>query len=280
VVMCQTGGDSTAGATTVAAATGTGDTSTAPAAPAPKKGKGKGKGKGKNKKAKKPKTQATESSGTSSTESSGTSSSSGEAAASSQEGPTVTTNVVTDQATNCAAAGIGFLWCAAKSKCLQAWVEPCPQFGTIAQSPIKVTPVNQPANTVFQPQVPVGGAPAPAPAPVPIYAPIAVVTGIGRVPGTPLIYPGGAGPIVLGGQADAFGCAATSGYSWCATLGQCLRPFETACPAAAIAVVAPPAVIGPIGGQRDAHGCVTGGGYTWCQSLASCVRIWETPCQA
>ena len=36
---------------------------------------------------------------------------------------------------------------------------------------------------------------------------------------------------VLGGDADAHGCAVSAGYSWCASAGACVRPWETPCAA-------------------------------------------------
>lgn len=32
------------------------------------------------------------------------------------------------------------------------------------------------------------------------------------------------------GAPDAHGCYPSAGYTWCASLGQCIRPFEQTCP--------------------------------------------------
>jgi len=78
-----------------------------------------------------------------------------------------------------------------------------------------------------------------------------------------------AGLAPIGGQRDAGGCATGGGYSFCASLNKCVRPWETPCPAGGT-----PAV----GGQTDNGGCLTGAGYSFCASLGRCVRPWETPC--
>jgi len=44
---------------------------------------------------------------------------------------------------------------------------------------------------------------------------------------------------------DNHGCIGSAGYSWCASLNECLRPFETTCP--------PP--------SHDAHGCPAGAAF-------------------
>merc|ERR1712238_652403 len=36
---------------------------------------------------------------------------------------------------------------------------------------------------------------------------------------------------IRGGDSDEYGCISSAGYSWCASLSTCLRPFETNCPA-------------------------------------------------
>ena len=34
----------------------------------------------------------------------------------------------------------------------------------------------------------------------------------------------------LGGDRDTYGCISAAGYSWCETLGHCVREWEAACP--------------------------------------------------
>lgn len=70
----------------------------------------------------------------------------------------------------------------------------------------------------------------------------------------------------VGGQQDAHGCLTGAGYTWCESLGKCVRPWEEQCPPASI------------GGEKDAHGCLIGAGETWCATLGKCIRAWEEPC--
>lgn len=35
---------------------------------------------------------------------------------------------------------------------------------------------------------------------------------------------------VVGNDRDAYGCISSAGYSWCSSLNQCIRPWETTCP--------------------------------------------------
>ena len=78
-------------------------------------------------------------------------------------------------------------------------------------------------------------------------------------------------PVVVGGQTDSHGCSIDGGYTWCDSLKQCARPWETPC-------LASQNVVQPIVGAPDVHGCATSGGYQWCDPLQQCVRSWETPC--
>eukprot|EP00966_Prymnesium_polylepis_P270740 6254762-Prymnesium_polylepis.1 len=39
--------------------------------------------------------------------------------------------------------------------------------------------------------------------------------------------------VVTGGDRTPEGCIPSAGYSFCDTLGECVRPWETPCPAAA-----------------------------------------------
>jgi len=71
----------------------------------------------------------------------------------------------------------------------------------------------------------------------------------------------------MGGELDVNGCMASAGYSWCDSLSQCIRSWETTCPSAAM-----------LGGDVDDNGCTTAAGYSWCESLSQCIRSWETDC--
>merc|ERR1712086_664187 len=68
-----------------------------------------------------------------------------------------------------------------------------------------------------------------------------------------------------GADSDEHGCKASAGYTWCASKGKCIRPFEEAC-----AVAAGPAptgaMRGAVGADSDEHGCKASAGYTWCAS--------------
>lgn len=72
---------------------------------------------------------------------------------------------------------------------------------------------------------------------------------------------------IAGNDKDKHGCIGSAGYSWCPTLGECIQEFDTPCPKDPIA-----------GNDRDEHGCIGSAGYTWCPALGGCVRDWETPC--
>ena len=86
---------------------------------------------------------------------------------------------------------------------------------------------------------------------------------------------------LLGGDEDEHGCIGSAGYSWCETLGECIRPWETECPECITVedcgLGAARCVDGKCS-QYDEHGCVPDGGYTWCESLQECIRPWETEC--
>jgi hypothetical protein len=82
----------------------------------------------------------------------------------------------------------------------------------------------------------------------------------------------------IGGQRDEFGCLTPAGYSWCESLQECIRPFETTCPTTTtttITTTTPPIIIG---GERDEYGCLIPAGFSWCESLQQCIRPFETPC--
>lgn len=54
---------------------------------------------------------------------------------------------------------------------------------------------------------------------------------------------------IVGGDKDIHGCIGSAGYTWCASLNQCIRSWETTCPAP----VACPAVYQPVCGRPN--GC-------------------------
>ncbi len=68
-------------------------------------------------------------------------------------------------------------------------------------------------------------------------------------------------------QYDEHGCVPDGGYSWCESLGQCIRPWETECPSGQM-----------VGNDSDEHGCIGSAGYSWCEPLQQCIRPWETNC--
>merc|ERR1719329_495059 len=93
---------------------------------------------------------------------------------------------------------------------------------------------------------------------------------------------------LVGGDRDAHGCIGSAGYSWCASLSDCIRPWEhnltsehdmtnlcgdNSFAASASAVTAE--TRGPLGGDSDAHGCTASAGYRWCASMSECIRPWE-----
>ncbi len=74
-----------------------------------------------------------------------------------------------------------------------------------------------------------------------------------------------------GGDTDEHGCKASAGYTWCETLKECIKSWETDCP--------PAEGPGPeTGGDTDEHGCKASAGYVWCEPLKECVQPWETDC--
>ena len=112
--------------------------------------------------------------------------------------------------------------------------------------------------------------------------------------------------VIVGNDSDSHGCIGSAGYSWCAELGKCIRPWETNCTAAvacpADAKLCPDGTSvgrhgpdcafdpcpstnqsspsGPIvGNDSDAHGCKGSAGYMWCDAKSECIRPWETPCE-
>ncbi len=80
------------------------------------------------------------------------------------------------------------------------------------------------------------------------------------------------GDVKVGGDTDEHGCKESAGYTWCESLQECIKSWETDCP---------PSVEGPgpqIGGDSDEHGCIASAGYVWCEPLQECVQPWETDC--
>lgn len=301
--MSQTGDNAAPTSTAVASGASSGEASSSPPAPASGKGKGKGNKKNKGKKGKKGKKTAAPApapASTSSSESSTESSSmegttySPTPAVPQQPGIPVTVNVVTDtsQDTSCASAGVGALWCASKQKCLRAWEEACPDYGSAPESPlaVKQTTAIQPVGTLTVGTNPTTGIyPGPA-----IYPPAAVVTAAPLYPtfatGPVAVYPQGAPyPVPISAPIYPYPAPATPVLYPAATAANVYRPAATVYPTVYPAVypaVAPATVYpvapapGTIGGQVDAGGCYTGAGYSYCAALARCVRPWETPCPA
>jgi len=87
----------------------------------------------------------------------------------------------------------------------------------------------------------------------------------------PVTPPGPIPQPIAGGDADVYGCRASAGYSYCATLGRCIFVNEV-CPSGP----EPGPVPLPIpGGDADVYGCRASAGYTYCPSLGRCTRFNE-----
>ena len=90
--------------------------------------------------------------------------------------------------------------------------------------------------------------------------------------------------ILLGNDRDEHGCIASAGYSWCESLNQCHRPWETRCddngdePEGLAVDIASEDHFAVLGNDRDEYGCNRSAGFTWCDVSKSCHRTWETPC--
>jgi len=64
----------------------------------------------------------------------------------------------------------------------------------------------------------------------------------------------------------AHNCNKSTGYStWCESLGECIRDWETTCPPSE-------------GGDRDKHGCIGSAGETWCKAKNKGICSWEENC--
>ena len=97
----------------------------------------------------------------------------------------------------------------------------------------------------------------------------------------------GAAPALIGGPEADHGCVTGGGYSWCDSLGACLRPWEKKCPETGDLDASPEEEDGDddeadgaavYGGDRDANDCCISCGYSWCESSGKCVRAWEEVC--
>ena len=77
-------------------------------------------------------------------------------------------------------------------------------------------------------------------------------------------------PPMPGSDADAHGCMASAGYSWCEAKGKCIRSWEENC------TVAPQIA----GNGTDSHGCKGSEGYTWCEAKKRCLNILIENCTA
>jgi len=78
-----------------------------------------------------------------------------------------------------------------------------------------------------------------------------------------------------GSERDSHGCISSAGYTWCAELNQCVRPWETNCTFESTAGTGDDMMPGS---DRDSHGCIGSAGYTWCEAKQVCIRSWEEDC--
>ena len=99
-----------------------------------------------------------------------------------------------------------------------------------------------------------------------------ILSGVGTPTEDPTTAPTALEP-PRGGNVDENGCISSAGYSWCPSLDECIRSFETDCPSAA-------PTDSPIlpGSDRDENGCIPSAGYSWCDPLKECIKSWETDC--
>jgi polar amino acid transport system substrate-binding protein len=80
-----------------------------------------------------------------------------------------------------------------------------------------------------------------------------------------------------GSDRDAHGCIPSAGYTWCADLNKCIRPWETNCTFDSADGTGDDMMPGS---DRDAHGCIGSAGYSWCSAKQKCIRSWEENCTA
>ena len=83
---------------------------------------------------------------------------------------------------------------------------------------------------------------------------------------------------ILGNDRDQYGCITSAGYSWCQTLNQCHRPWETVCESSDGNGHGGFVKDSLLGNDRDEYGCDRSAGYSWCETSNSCHRAWETSC--
>ena len=136
--------------------------------------------------------------------------------------------------------GSGYQWCAAKSKCLREWEEPCEAPSTTECGEGEVI-----CTVSLQRQ------------------------GQNCVVGTCFKAPS-APRLTLGAARDLHGCESGAGFSWCNNKQKCLRQWEEPCEET---------VAAPAGGAQDEHGCTLGGGFRWCENKQKCLREWEEACE-
>merc|ERR1719384_768293 len=108
----------------------------------------------------------------------------------------------------------------------------------------------------------------------------------------------------IGGEKDDKGCLKSGGYTYCAALDDCVRPwelleneeyegmeFEDICEGDDSESSDDSSGGGdsdssevskeseeerkPVGGEKDDHGCIGAAGYSWCEGMNTCVRSWE-----
>jgi len=138
----------------------------------------------------------------------------------------------------------GYSWCASKSKCVQPWVETCPD--------IPVVPM------------PVAGAPVPGQQCLASagYTWCAAKSKCVQTWVEPCTAP-------IGGEVPGDKCLGSAGYSWCASTQSCIRTWETDCP-----VLMP----NQIGGLKPGEQCLSSAGYSWCEAKQKCLQPWNESC--
>jgi len=72
-----------------------------------------------------------------------------------------------------------------------------------------------------------------------------------------------------GGVRNDYGCIASAGFSWCASLSTCLRPFESTCPPVHDVLQPQPQPAGPV---VDQYGCRPAAGEIFCAYTRQCER--------
>eukprot|EP01090_Pellita_catalonica_P010766 TRINITY_DN2220_c0_g1_i1.p1 TRINITY_DN2220_c0_g1~~TRINITY_DN2220_c0_g1_i1.p1 ORF type:complete len:279 (-),score=50.57 TRINITY_DN2220_c0_g1_i1:73-909(-) len=82
-------------------------------------------------------------------------------------------------------------------------------------------------------------------------------------------------------SANAHGCIASAGYSWCETEKKCVKPWalmqEKQLEVSEEQFTAYCSAAEKVGSDEsaDVHGCITSAGYSWCDKQSRCVRPWD-----